>query len=158
MGKSNVKEKTSRLRKKERRLLYAPILNLQGDDVIIDEDVDEWEPKLLITGSCDSMTVSDFKPGKRGLNSRLRPVLRGGNGSHTLPNHVTGNGRSTRYSRWVIKPTLRTARNFLCHTNSSTPLLNYIHCFCDWGRRYCQVRFPAIQLRSGTTTPLHVSH
>jgi hypothetical protein len=36
-----------------------------------------------------------FKPGKRGLNSRLRPVLRGGTGSHTLPNHVTGNGKST---------------------------------------------------------------
>jgi hypothetical protein len=32
------------------------------------------------------------------------------------------------------------------YTNSSTSLLNYIHCFCDWGRRYSQVRFPAIQL------------
>jgi hypothetical protein len=38
-----------------------------------------------------------FKPRKQGLNSRPRPVLRGGGGtgSHTLPNHVTGNGRST---------------------------------------------------------------
>ncbi len=43
------------------------------------------------------------KPGKRGLNSRLWPVLRGGGaGSHTLPNHVTWNGQSTRHSRWVI--------------------------------------------------------
>jgi hypothetical protein len=57
--------------------------------------------------------VSDFKPGKWGLNSRLRPVLRGGGtGSHTLPNHVTGNGRSTRHSWWVIKLTRRTAKNF----------------------------------------------
>ncbi len=135
-------------RKKERRLLYAPILNLQGGDVVVDEDVDDWEPKLLITGPCDSLTVSDFKPGKRGLNSRLHACTAGGggNGSHTLPNQVTGNGRSTRHSRWVIKPTWRTARNFLSHTNSSTPLLNYIHCFCDWGRRYSQVRFPAIHL------------
>ncbi len=70
------------------------------------------------------MMVSDFKPGKRGLNSQLRPVLRGGDGSHTLPNHVTGNGRSTQYSQWVIKPTRRTARNFLFHTNNSRPLLN----------------------------------
>ncbi len=49
-----------------------------GNDVVVDEDVDEREPELLITSSCDSMTVSEFKPGKRGLNSRLRPVLRGG--------------------------------------------------------------------------------
>jgi hypothetical protein len=33
-----------------------------------------------ITSLCDSVTVSDFKPGKRGLNSRLRPVLQGGGG------------------------------------------------------------------------------
>jgi hypothetical protein len=44
-----------------------------------------------------------FKPEKRVLNSRLRPVLWGGwTGSHTLPNHVTGNGRSTRHTRRVI--------------------------------------------------------
>ncbi len=29
-----------------------------------------------------------LKPGKKGLNRRLRAVLRGGTGSHTLPNHV----------------------------------------------------------------------
>jgi hypothetical protein len=34
--------------------------------------------KLLITDPCDSVTVSDIKPGKRGLNSRLRPILQGG--------------------------------------------------------------------------------
>ncbi len=39
--KQLVKGKALRLRKKERCLLYAPILNLQGGDVIVDEDVDE---------------------------------------------------------------------------------------------------------------------
>ncbi len=34
--------------------------------------------KLLITNPSDSMTVSDIKPGKQGLNSRLRPILWGG--------------------------------------------------------------------------------
>jgi hypothetical protein len=38
-----------------------------------------------------------FKPGKRGLNSPLTcpavGVKRGVAGSHTLPNHLTGNGR-----------------------------------------------------------------
>jgi hypothetical protein len=67
------------MRKKERRLLYAPILNCRGD-VVVDEDVDEWEPKQLITGPCDSMTVSDFKPRKRGLNSQLHACTTGGGG------------------------------------------------------------------------------
>jgi hypothetical protein len=75
-----------------------------GGGVDGDEVADEWEPGVPITSPCDSVTVSDFKPGKRGLNSQLRPVLRGvGNGSHTLPNHVTGNGRLTWHSRGVIK-------------------------------------------------------
>jgi hypothetical protein len=65
------------------------------------------------------------KPGKRGLNSQLRPVLRvGGTGSDTLPYHVTGNGRST---------TLVKGHN-----------QRYIIIF-DWERRYSQIRFPAIQ-------------
>ncbi len=147
MGKNQWPKKSFAFtRKKERRLLYAPILNCRGD-VFVDEGVDEWEPEQLITGPCDSVTVSDFKAGKQGLNSRLRASTAGGggNGSHTVPYHVTGNGRSTRHSRWVIKPTRRTTRNFFSHTNSSTPLLNSIHCFCDWGRRYSQVRFSAIQ-------------
>jgi hypothetical protein len=33
---------------------------------------------MPITALCDSVTVSDFKPGKQGLNSRLKPILRGG--------------------------------------------------------------------------------
>jgi hypothetical protein len=55
---------------------------------------------MPITALCDSVTVSDFNPGKQGLNSWLRPCCEGGGGvgSHTLPNHVTGNGRSTQYS------------------------------------------------------------
>ncbi len=146
MGKSNCsKKKLYVYEKKGKTLTLCSNLELAGGDVVVDEDVDEWEPKLLITGQSDSVTVSDFKPGKWGLNSRLHACTAGeGNSSHTLPNHVTGNGRSTRHSRWVIKPTRRTARNFLSHINSSTPLLNYKHCFCDWVRRYSQVRFPAI--------------
>jgi hypothetical protein len=31
-----------------------------GDDVVVDVDADEWEPKLLITDLCDSVTVSKF--------------------------------------------------------------------------------------------------
>ncbi len=43
MGKSSWSGKSFEFtRKRERRLLYAPILNLQwGDDVVIDVDVDE---------------------------------------------------------------------------------------------------------------------
>ncbi len=62
------------------RLLYAPILNCRGD-VVVDEGVDEWEPKQLITVPCNSVTVSDFKPRKRGLNSRLRTSAAGGGGT-----------------------------------------------------------------------------
>jgi hypothetical protein len=40
-----------------------------------------------------------FKPGKRGLNGCFDLSAGGGGeggaGSHTLPNHVTGNGRPT---------------------------------------------------------------
>ncbi len=35
-----------------------------GDDVVVDVDVDELEPKLLITDPCDSVTVSKFKARK----------------------------------------------------------------------------------------------
>ncbi len=117
MGKSNWQGKALNLREKGKTLTLCSNLELAvEDDVVIDVDVDEWEPRLLITDPCDSVTVSKYciKPGKRGLNSRLKPILQGGGvGSHTLPNHVTGNGWSTRYSRWVIKPTRRTAKNFL---------------------------------------------
>jgi hypothetical protein len=109
------------------------------------DDVDEWEPELLITSSCDSVTVSEFKPGKQGLNSRLRPVLRG-NGSHTLPNHVTKNRRSTRYSRWVIKPRPGALLEiFSCSIQIAVRLIKHIHCFLWLGKTISQVRFLVIQ-------------
>ncbi len=67
--------------KKEKTLTLCSNLELAvGDDVVIDEDVDELEPQWLVTELCDSVTVSDFKPGKQGLNSRPRPVLQRGGG------------------------------------------------------------------------------
>jgi hypothetical protein len=62
MGKSSwSKKKASRLQKKGKTLTLCSNLQLAvGDDVVVDEDVDEWEPKLLITDPCDSVTVSDF--------------------------------------------------------------------------------------------------
>ncbi len=83
---------------------------------------------MPVTSPCDNVRYLIFKLGKRGLNSQLRPILRerGGNGSHTLPNHVTGNGWSTRHSRGVI--TLRPSAlleifYFISHS-SSTPNKN----------------------------------
>jgi hypothetical protein len=69
----------------------------------------------------------------------------GGGGSHTLPNHVTGSGQSTRHSRMVItlRPGALLEISFL-FLNSRTPIKS-THYFCDWGRQYSQVRFPAIQ-------------
>ncbi len=63
--------------KKERHLLYAPIFKLQ---------------KGMVLGLMKSMMNE---------NQSQSPVLQGG-GSHTLPNHVTGNRQSTRHSRRVI--------------------------------------------------------
>ncbi len=97
---------------------------------------------MPITALCDSITVSDFKPGKRGLNSRPMPYCRGGRvGSHTLPNHMTGNGRSTRYSWRVIRPTRRTARNFFSHKNSSTLYLNIYTVFVTGEDEYSRYNY-----------------
>ncbi len=150
MGKGQpAKESTTVYEKKGKMLTLCSNLEISdGVDVIVDEDVDEWEPELLITSSCDSVTVSEFKPGKRGLNSRPRPVLHGGggDGSHTLPNHVTGKGRSTRHSWRVIKPTRGTAKNFQFPHGFAVRSMNtkYYYYF-DWGRWYNQVLFPVIQ-------------
>jgi hypothetical protein len=56
-----------------------------------------------------------IKPGKKGLNRRLRPVLRGGGtGSHTLLNHVTRKQMvKMTFAKDHHAPTRRTARNFL---------------------------------------------
>ncbi len=65
--------------KKEKTLtLGSNLAVVEWGGVDGDEVADECEPGVPIISPCDSITVSDFKPGKRGLNSRLRPVLWGG--------------------------------------------------------------------------------
>ncbi len=83
--------------KKERCLLYAPILKLQKGMVSglmksVGSENQNSQSQVHATAS----QYLRFKPGKRGLNSPFTcPARGGGGGSHTLPNHVTGNGRST---------------------------------------------------------------
>jgi hypothetical protein len=133
--------------KEERRLLYAPILKLQKGMVsglmnsLMSENQNS-QSQVHVTASW----YLRFKPGKRGLNSPFIFLAGGGGGSHTLPNHLTGNGRSTQHSRRVItlRPGALLEISFL-FINSSTPIKS-IHYFCDWGRQYSQVRFPAIQI------------
>ncbi len=59
---------------------------------------------MPITSLCDSITVSEGPARKVGLNRQTNALTAGGEGtvSHTLPNLMIGNGRSTRHSRWVI--------------------------------------------------------
>jgi hypothetical protein len=66
-------------------------------------------------------------------------------GSHTLPNHVTGNGQSTWHSGWVItlRPGALLEISFSLH-DSNTPYYKLYVIICDWGRRYSQVRFLAV--------------
>jgi hypothetical protein len=45
---------------------------------------------VLITSPCDSVSVSEGKLKKRGLNRQLKPILWGGAGSYTIPNHIIG--------------------------------------------------------------------
>jgi hypothetical protein len=79
---------------------------------------------MPITVLCDSVTVSDLNPGKRGLNSQPRPYCRGGVSvlTHYLITWLEMDGQlGTHESR---RPTRRTARNFFSTQNSSTPYLN----------------------------------
>jgi hypothetical protein len=53
------------------------------------------------------------KPKKRGLNRRFKPILWGGAGSHTLPNHVIGKQTvNTSLAKGHHAQTQCTARNF----------------------------------------------
>jgi hypothetical protein len=79
MGKRQPTKESFTFTKKGKTLTLCSNLELAvGDDDVVDEDVDEWEPQWLVTELCDSVTVSAFKPGKQGINSQLRPVLQGG--------------------------------------------------------------------------------
>ncbi len=109
-----------------------------GGDVVVDEDVDEWEPQWLVTGPSDSITVSDFKTGKQVLNSRLRPVLQGGGMvlTHYLitwlemdGQHDTRGGSSSR-PRALLK-------NFqFPHGFEVRPMNTKCYNYFDWGRQY----------------------
>ncbi len=88
--------------------LGSKLAVVEGVGVNDDHIADEWEPGVPITSPCDNVTVSDFKPGKRGLNSRLMPVLRGEGGmvlTHYLITWLETDGHHAQ--------TQRTARNFL---------------------------------------------
>jgi hypothetical protein len=45
----------------------------------------QWKKEVHVT----ALRYLRVKPRRRGLNRRLKPGLRGGTGSPTLPNHVT---------------------------------------------------------------------
>jgi hypothetical protein len=69
--------------------------------------------------ACQGLWCLRVKPGKKGLNRRLRPVLQGGGlaGSHTLPNHVTEKRMvNTTLAKGYHAQIRYTARNFLCFT------------------------------------------
>jgi hypothetical protein len=131
--------------KEERRLLYAPILKVQKGMVSgLMKSVMSENQKSQSQVHATVSRYLRFKPRKRGLNIPFT-CLAGGGGSHTLPNHVTGNGRSIQHSRRVIalRPGALLEISFLFI--NSTPIKS-IHYFCDVGKRCNQVRFPAKQL------------
>ncbi len=93
--------------------------------------------KMPITALCDSVTVSDFKPGGRGLNSRLRSILQGRGVlvlTHYLITWLGMDGQRGTHDGSSGRPGAL-LQIFFPTQNSSTPYLTYIHCFCDWGRR-----------------------
>ncbi len=118
--------------KEERRLLYAPILKLQKGMVL-----GLMKSVMSENQNCQSQVQATaprylrFKPGKRGLNSPFTcPAGRGGSkeGSHTLPNHMTGSGQSTQHSQRVL--TLRPGallEIYFLFIVSSTPINLYIN-------------------------------
>jgi hypothetical protein len=65
MGKRQPAKESFTFTKKGKTLTLCSNLEIaDGVDVIVDEDVDELEPELLITSSCNSVMVSEFKSGK----------------------------------------------------------------------------------------------
>jgi hypothetical protein len=67
-----------------------------------------------ITSHVAALRCLRVKPRKKGLNRRLRPVLRGGTGSHTLHNHVI--------RKWTVNTT--TAKGH--HTQTRRPARNLL--------------------------------
>jgi hypothetical protein len=120
--------------------------NCRGEDVVVNEDVDEWELEWPVTGPCDSVTVSDFKPGKWGLNSRLRPVLRGGGMvlTHYVITWLEMDGQHDIRGGSSSRPSALLKISQFPHGFTVRSINTKYHYYFDWGRRYSQVRFPAI--------------
>jgi hypothetical protein len=110
------------------KILYAPNLKFQkgvmsGVMRLVMNENQKSQSHVHVT----ALRCLRVKPGKRGLNSRLWPILRGGGaGSHTLPYHVTGNRWSTRHSRWVItlRPGALLDIFLIFHTIAVHPTIN----------------------------------
>jgi hypothetical protein len=143
--------------KKGRRLLYAPILKLQKGMVsgLMKSVMNENQSQSQVLAT--ALRYLRFKPGKWGLNSPFTCPAGGGGFSHiTL----------SRDWKWTVNTTLvkghhaetrHTARNSFSfqrqqYTNNIYTL------FCDWGRRYSQVRFPAIQRQHVSPTLLGLKY
>jgi hypothetical protein len=57
-AKGSLPKKSTIVEKKGKMLTLCSNLEIaEGGDVVVNEDVDEGEPELLITSSCDSVTV-----------------------------------------------------------------------------------------------------
>jgi hypothetical protein len=84
---------------------------------------------MPITSPCDSVTVSEGKDQRKGLNRLFSAMLQvGGSGSHTLPGHVI--------RKWMVNTTLArghpaqtrcTARNFSDFLYDSSMLNKTVH-------------------------------
>jgi hypothetical protein len=92
--------------------------------------------KLLITDPCDSVTVSDIKPGKRGLNKSAQAHTAGGGGSvltHYLIMWLETDGQLSTRDGSSGRPGALLEISFPTQ-NSSTPYLTYMHCFLWLGK------------------------
>ncbi len=118
---------------KRKTLTLCSNLELAGGDVVVDVDEDEWEPRLLITDLCDSVTVSKFKPGKRGLNSRL--VL-----THYLITSLETDGQLGTRDGSSGRPGAL-LKIFFPTQNSSTPYLTYMHFFVTGEDEYSRYNY-----------------
>ncbi len=59
MGRGSLPKKAPWLKKENTVTLCSNFEIAEGGDVVVDEDVDERVPSLLITSSCDSVMVSE---------------------------------------------------------------------------------------------------
>jgi hypothetical protein len=114
-AKGSPPKKKHYVEKKESLLKAPEVVFAEGKGGEVDEGVDEWEPGMLITSPCDSVSVSEGCAQKAGVNKRSNAHTAGGRGGWFSPFHLIAwfwNGRSTQHSPWVFMPTRCTAKNF----------------------------------------------